>query len=87
MSDIIRSSGWLNPLADNPQYEPMSAGMKTALPYVDVFAGLNILKDCTCLKGFLAPQKGLQASDGAVHTRVVEAKLSQRVVPVRHSPP
>ncbi len=36
---------WLNPLADNPGYEPLTAGMKTALPYIDVFAGLKIFKD------------------------------------------
>ena len=36
---------WLNPLADNPGYEPLTAGMKTALPFIDVFAGLKIFKD------------------------------------------
>ncbi len=36
---------WLNPLADNPGYEPLTAGMKAALPYIDIFAGLNILRD------------------------------------------
>ncbi len=36
---------WLNPLADNPGYEPLTVGMKTALPYVDIFAGLKIFKD------------------------------------------
>ncbi len=36
---------WLNPLADNPGYEPLTAGMKTALPYIDIFAGLKIFMD------------------------------------------
>jgi uncharacterized protein with von Willebrand factor type A (vWA) domain len=36
---------WLNPLADSPGYRPLSAGMKTALPYVDIFAGLKIFTD------------------------------------------
>jgi uncharacterized protein with von Willebrand factor type A (vWA) domain len=30
---------WLNPLREHPEYEPLARGMKTALPYVDVFAG------------------------------------------------
>lgn len=29
---------WLNPLAGNPGYTPSASGMKTALPYADVFA-------------------------------------------------
>lgn len=36
---------WLNPLADSLNYSPLSAGMKTALPYVDIFAGLKIFTD------------------------------------------
>ncbi|MDG7022421.1 MAG: VWA domain-containing protein [Nitrososphaerota archaeon] len=36
---------WLNPLADNPGYEPLAAGIKTAMPYIDVFAGLKIFTD------------------------------------------
>jgi uncharacterized protein len=34
---------WLNPLASNPSYEATTAGMKLALPYIDVFAaGHNV---------------------------------------------
>ncbi len=34
---------WLNPLAAAPGYEPVVAGMQTALPYIDVFApGHNV---------------------------------------------
>jgi uncharacterized protein with von Willebrand factor type A (vWA) domain len=29
---------WLNPLQEDPAYEPLARGMKAALPYVDVFA-------------------------------------------------
>jgi uncharacterized protein with von Willebrand factor type A (vWA) domain len=36
---------WLNPLADSLSYRPLSAGMKTALPYVDILAGLKIFTD------------------------------------------
>jgi uncharacterized protein with von Willebrand factor type A (vWA) domain len=34
---------WLNPLADEPDYQPSTLGMKTALPYIDILSGLNIL--------------------------------------------
>jgi uncharacterized protein len=30
---------WLNPLQEDPAYEPLARGMKAALPYVDDFAG------------------------------------------------
>ena len=29
---------WLNPLAASPGYEPSASGMRTALPYIDIFA-------------------------------------------------
>jgi hypothetical protein len=29
---------WLNPLKEDPSYEPLARGMRAALPYVDVFA-------------------------------------------------
>lgn len=29
---------WLNPLKENPDYAPLTAGMKAALPQVDLFA-------------------------------------------------
>jgi uncharacterized protein len=29
---------WLNPLQEDPAYEPLARGMKAALPYVDLFA-------------------------------------------------
>jgi uncharacterized protein with von Willebrand factor type A (vWA) domain len=29
---------WLNPLQEDPRYEPLAQGMKSALPHVDVFA-------------------------------------------------
>jgi uncharacterized protein with von Willebrand factor type A (vWA) domain len=34
---------WLNPLKENPAYEPLARGMKAALPHVDVFlSGHNL---------------------------------------------
>jgi uncharacterized protein with von Willebrand factor type A (vWA) domain len=34
---------WLNPLAGDPRYEPSAAGMRAALPYVDLFASAHDL--------------------------------------------
>jgi uncharacterized protein with von Willebrand factor type A (vWA) domain len=36
---------WLNPQADSPDYVPLAEGMKNALPYLDVFAGLDIFSN------------------------------------------
>jgi uncharacterized protein len=38
---------WLNPQADSPDYVPLAEGMKSSLPYVDVFAGLDIFSNRT----------------------------------------
>jgi uncharacterized protein with von Willebrand factor type A (vWA) domain len=35
---------WLNPLAGDPDYEPLCRGMKTALPYVDYFLPADSLQ-------------------------------------------
>ncbi len=41
---------WLNPLQENPDYEPLARGMAAALPYVDLFAsGHNLAEiEATC---------------------------------------
>jgi uncharacterized protein with von Willebrand factor type A (vWA) domain len=39
---------WLNPLAATAGYEPLAAGMRAALPYVDVFAPLTPGTDDAC---------------------------------------
>lgn len=44
---------WLNPLAADPRYEPLAVGMRTALPYVDVFASGQSLADLVALEGYL----------------------------------
>ncbi|MCS7117482.1 MAG: VWA domain-containing protein [Thaumarchaeota archaeon] len=36
---------WLNPHADKPNFKPMTVGMLTALPYIDVLAGTSTLED------------------------------------------
>lgn len=41
----VRGIVWLNPQADSLDYAPLAEGMKMALPYVDVFAGLDIFSN------------------------------------------
>ena len=39
LSRLAHRVVWLNPLQEDPAYEPLARGMQAALPYVDVFAG------------------------------------------------
>ncbi|MDA4129607.1 MAG: VWA domain-containing protein [Thaumarchaeota archaeon] len=41
----VRKLVWLNPQADSPDYLPLAEGMKLALPFIDVFAGLDVFTD------------------------------------------
>lgn len=36
---------WLNPHADRPNFRPLTIGMLTALPYIDVLAGTSVIED------------------------------------------
>lgn len=48
MSQLRERAGrivWLNPYADKPGYKPLTIGMLTALPYIDIFAGISVLND------------------------------------------
>ena len=38
LSRLARSVAWLNPLREDPCYEPLARGMRAALPHVDLFA-------------------------------------------------
>ncbi len=38
LSRLAHRIVWLNPLQEDPAYEPLARGMRAALPYVDVFA-------------------------------------------------
>jgi uncharacterized protein with von Willebrand factor type A (vWA) domain len=44
---------WLNPLADQPGFEPSTAGMKTSLNYVDLMGSTSILNDAGKLRKLL----------------------------------
>jgi hypothetical protein len=45
---------WLNPLQEDPAYEPLARGMKAALPYVDLFASGHSLASLEELGAALA---------------------------------
>ena len=47
---------WLNPLQEDPAYEPLARGMRAALPYIDLFASGHSLASLEELGGAL---KGL----------------------------
>lgn len=42
---------WLNPLKEDPAYEPLARGMRAALPYVDVLASAHNLASLEWLAG------------------------------------
>ena len=53
----LRNSGcrviWMNPLKGWRNYAPVTAGMKAALPLLDLFATANTLSDLAALEGEL----------------------------------
>lgn len=53
LSRLAHSVVWLNPLQEDPRYEPLARGMRAALPYVDVFApGHNLASLEALASGF-----------------------------------
>ena len=49
---------WMNPLAGTPGYQPLSLGMRTALPYLDYFLPADTLKGLMSMGDILAAQSG-----------------------------
>ncbi|MEM0381126.1 MAG: VWA domain-containing protein [Nitrososphaerota archaeon] len=48
MSELRQRVGriiWLNPHTDKPNFRPLTIGMLTALPYIDILAGMSVLED------------------------------------------
>ena len=44
LSRLAHRVVWVNPLKEDPAYEPLARGMKAALPHVDVFtSGHNLV--------------------------------------------
>ncbi|HUZ76421.1 MAG TPA: VWA domain-containing protein [Chloroflexota bacterium] len=57
MAELRRRAGrviWLNPLMANPGYQPLCRGMRTALPYVQVFAPAHNLASLMDLESALS---------------------------------
>jgi uncharacterized protein with von Willebrand factor type A (vWA) domain len=50
---IVRELIWLNPLLGLEEYVPVTRGMRTALPYVDVFAAAHNLESLLALERYL----------------------------------
>lgn len=48
---------WLNPLASNPNYEPTTKGMQTAMPYIDVFTSAHNLDSLKSVVKYLQKRK------------------------------
>jgi uncharacterized protein with von Willebrand factor type A (vWA) domain len=54
LKGMAQTTIWVNPLAGDPDYEPLAAGMATALPYVDVFLPGHNLRSLEALASVLA---------------------------------
>jgi len=50
---------WLNPQADSPDYFPLAEGMKSSLPYIDIFAGLDILSNRNKFRRVFGPNNSV----------------------------
>jgi uncharacterized protein with von Willebrand factor type A (vWA) domain len=62
---------WLNPLVGSPDYEPLTRGMKAALPYVDDFLSVRNMASLETLAAHLAtlPSRGgrlVRPADGGM---------------------
>jgi uncharacterized protein with von Willebrand factor type A (vWA) domain len=53
LSRLAHRLVWLNPLKEDPAYEPLARGMAAALPHVDVFASGHNLASLEALGGEL----------------------------------
>jgi uncharacterized protein with von Willebrand factor type A (vWA) domain len=58
LARLARTVVWLNPLKEDPAYEPLARGMAAALPYVDVFASGHDLASLEELGARLAELRG-----------------------------
>lgn len=72
---------WLNPLLGSPGYEPVTQGMSTALPYVDVFASAHNLNGLRALERYLQDPRASRAGTAGVrraHVAVVRDQGDRR---------
>ena len=67
---------WLNPLAGTPGYQPLAAGMRAALPYIDDFLAAGTVESLERLGQILAGARGgdiRKGSEAAAHAPAVPA--------------
>jgi hypothetical protein len=72
---------WLNPLAGTPGYQPLAAGMRAALPFVDDFLAAGTVASLERLGEILAGARAgdiRRGSEAAAHAPSDVADLSQR---------
>jgi uncharacterized protein len=72
---------WLNPLAGTPGYQPLAAGMRAALPFVDDFLAAGTVASLERLGQILAGARAgdiRRGSEAAAHAPADPADLSQR---------
>jgi uncharacterized protein with von Willebrand factor type A (vWA) domain len=73
---------WLNPLAGTPGYQPLAAGMRAALPYVDDFLAAGTVASLERLGQVLAGARAgdiRRGSEAAAHAPAVPADASPLV--------
>ena len=54
LSRLAHRVVWLNPLKQDPAYEPLARGMAAALPYIDVFASGHSLESLEAVAAALS---------------------------------
>jgi uncharacterized protein with von Willebrand factor type A (vWA) domain len=70
---------WLNPLAGTPGYQPLAAGMRAALPYVDDFLPAGTVASLERLGEILAGRRArdvVRGSEAAAHAPAVAGSVA-----------
>lgn len=77
MSNLKQRVGriiWLNPHTDRPNFKPLTIGMVTALPYIDVLAGISVLENYSSFLTFFGKSiKPLRRGESLVRHRAERA--------------
>ncbi len=86
---------WLNPLLGQDDYRPVTAGMRTALPFIDNFLPANTLDSLLALGRALeavddrprAEQRGMRQITPSSATSQTRSAKARRVIPSRSESP
>ncbi|SUZ50448.1 uncharacterized protein METZ01_LOCUS3302 [marine metagenome] len=76
---------WLNPLLGSPSYQPLTQGMKAALPYIDDFLPVDNLNSLESLAEHLS-SLGAGRTLGQAYRQPVADELEAQPVPVADRP-